>query len=145
MLRIAYDVVKPILSFHVCTEAEKYFQTPWNSPSGCWVAVSPRFQEWLLHPWARPFGPNGQINMMHIYRARQFQRTLFGVNRPSCCGVTASAKSGRTDGRKDGWRLFCSPLYFPSERWGTKTEVYCPMLLSHQMCIGEPTKHTCGC
>ena len=29
MLRIAYDVVKPILSFHVCTEAEKYFQTPW--------------------------------------------------------------------------------------------------------------------
>ena len=27
MLRIAYDVVKPILSFHVCTEAEKYFQT----------------------------------------------------------------------------------------------------------------------
>ena len=28
MLRIAYDVVKPILSFHVCTEAEKYFQTP---------------------------------------------------------------------------------------------------------------------
>ena len=25
MLRIAYDVVKPILSFHVCTEAEKYF------------------------------------------------------------------------------------------------------------------------
>ena len=31
MLRIAYDVVKPILSFHVCTEAEKYFQTPWHS------------------------------------------------------------------------------------------------------------------
>ena len=30
MLRIAYDVVKPILSFHVCTEAEKYFQTPWH-------------------------------------------------------------------------------------------------------------------
>ena len=30
MLRIAYDVVKPILSFHVCTEAEKYFQTPWR-------------------------------------------------------------------------------------------------------------------
>ena len=30
MLRIAYDVVKPILSFHVCTEAEKYFQTPWG-------------------------------------------------------------------------------------------------------------------
>ena len=29
MLRIANDVVKPILSFHVCTEAEKYFQTPW--------------------------------------------------------------------------------------------------------------------
>ena len=28
MLRIAYDVVKPIWSFHVCTEAEKYFQTP---------------------------------------------------------------------------------------------------------------------
>ena len=28
MLRIAYDVVKPILSFDVCTEAEKYFQTP---------------------------------------------------------------------------------------------------------------------
>ena len=31
MLRIAYDVVKPILSFHVCTEAEKYFQTPCKS------------------------------------------------------------------------------------------------------------------
>ena len=30
MLRIAYDVVKPILSFHVCTEAEKYFQMPCN-------------------------------------------------------------------------------------------------------------------
>ena len=30
MLRIAYDVVKPILSFHDCTEAEKYFQTPWS-------------------------------------------------------------------------------------------------------------------
>ena len=29
MLQIAYDGVKPILSFHVCTEAEKYFQTPW--------------------------------------------------------------------------------------------------------------------
>ena len=31
MLRIAYDVVKPILSFHICTEAEKYFQTPWKN------------------------------------------------------------------------------------------------------------------
>ena len=33
MLRIAYDVVKPILSFHVYTEAEKYFQPPWAEPS----------------------------------------------------------------------------------------------------------------
>ena len=28
MLRIAYDVVKPILSFHVCTEAENIFRRP---------------------------------------------------------------------------------------------------------------------
>ena len=36
MLRITYDVVKPILSFHVSTEAEKYFQTPCSGMLASW-------------------------------------------------------------------------------------------------------------
>ena len=35
----------------------------WTSPSGCWVAASARFQECLLHPWAHPCGPDGQMAM----------------------------------------------------------------------------------
>ena len=102
------------------------FKLTWfgvNLPSGCWILASARSQETLLCPWARPCSPNGQMTMtVHIYSPRQFQRTLFEVNRPSGCGVTVSASSGtdgRTDGRKDGRRLFYSPPCFPSERRGT--------------------------
>ena len=60
----------------------------------------PPFQEWSLHPWARPCGPNGQITMtLHIYRSIKFLRTFLG--------------------RADGQRLFHSPPYFHSERQGT--------------------------
>ena len=45
--------------------------------------------------------PMGMPMMLHIYRSRQFQRTLFGVNRPSGCGVTVSARSGWMDGQKE--------------------------------------------
>ena len=95
-----------------------------NPLSGCWVPASARLQECLLRLWAHPYGPDGQMTItLHIYRSRQFQRTLFGVNQPSGCWVTDSARSGQmdgwTDGQKDGRRLFYSPPYFPSERQGT--------------------------
>ena len=60
----------------------------------------------------KPMWPSGHITMaLHIYRSRQFQRTLFGVNWPSDCGVTVSTRSGRTDWRTDG-DYFIAPLTF---------------------------------
>ena len=50
MLRIAYDVVNPILSFHVCTEAEKYFQTPWSSGHHQAVKSEPNAGILLIRP-----------------------------------------------------------------------------------------------
>ena len=74
----------------------RQFQSTWfgvSQPSGCWVAASTRFQECLIHPWACPYGPNGQMTMTsHIYRPMWFRWTWFGVNQPTGCWVLVSAK-----------------------------------------------------
>ena len=61
--------------------------------TGASLTLWTRFQECLLCPW----GPDWQMTrMLHIYRPRRFQRTWFGVNRPSGCWVPASAKFQET-------------------------------------------------
>ena len=64
-----------------------------NQSSGCGVQASARFQEPLSHPWACPLCPHRQMTMMlHMCRPRWFQKTRFGVNQPSGCGVPASTR-----------------------------------------------------
>ena len=74
------------------------FQWNWftiNPLNGCWIPASASFQESLLHLWACPCGPDGQMTMMlHICRPRWFQWTWFGVNQPSGCWIAASIKFG---------------------------------------------------
>ena len=79
------------MMLYICRQRQ--FQWTWfgvHRPSGCGFVVAARFQEPLSHPWACPLCPHGQMTMMtmmlHIYRAKQFQWTWFGVNRPSGCG-----------------------------------------------------------
>ena len=81
------------------------------SPRGQWVKKtsrptyeSPRLRLWLVNA-------NHQKPMtLCIYRPRHFQLTWFGVNRPSGCGVTASAISVM-NGRMDlcPWTCPCGP------------------------------------
>ena len=74
----------------------EWFQGTWfgvNQPSGCWVLASARFQELLICQRAHPCGPNGQMTMtLHIYRQDDSHWTWFGLNQPSGCQVTASAR-----------------------------------------------------
>ena len=72
------------------------FQITWfgvNRLCGCWVPASTIFQEPLSQPWACPLCPHGQMAMtLHIYMLKRFQRTWFGVNRPSVCWVPVSRR-----------------------------------------------------
>ena len=79
MLRIAYDVVKPILNFHVCTEAEKYFQMPCDTDQATSHYLN---QWWLIHQHIYASRDPNELKQQLILSLHDFHELdflLFGV------------------------------------------------------------------
>ena len=130
---IDMEYVRPIVDGSRCQQHSRSPYFAHVAPMGTWPwcctstgqNVSIRFQGLAsLRPWARPYGPNGQITMtLHICRQIRFKWTWFGVNRPSGWWVRASARlDGRTNGRtyERIESIPYSPLFFLRKDEGQK-------------------------
>ena len=88
------------------------------------------FQEPLLRPWPRQYGPIEQnIITLHINRHRRFHGLHYDWMGPVVSelwggGGGGWTRDGHTDGQRDGRTAFCIPFFFPWERAAGKNIIH---------------------